>query len=168
MKSFEANKRVVKDRAKIFSKRLGISDSMVYKWTEESSFSEESSGSCTKPSGRQNPVDVIEQMIEIAIAFEDPREDYISQIVYLEERFKRIGIDIPANILFIKPSDVTRELIKTTKEFGDLMTATSKALEKEGINKKENEKIQSEGWQLLRQVVALMALSNLQATGKMM
>jgi len=166
MKSHEANKAVIKDRAKTFAQRLGLNSSTVYKWTEESSCTEDPS--CRYPSGSRNYLDVMEQMMEIAIAFGDPREDYISPIVYLEERFKRIGIDIPENIRSIKPTDITRELLKTAKEFGDLVTVSSKALEKDGIDKKENEKIQREAWHLLRQTVALMVLSNLQATGKML
>ena len=161
LKSHEAIKRLVRDRARVFGQRLGLSGSAVYKWTEESHHTQDPA--CIHPSGNRNPLDVIEQMIEIGVAHGDRRENYLAPVEYLEERFGRIGVNLPT--VMPKASDILRELAKTIKEFGELVEATSEALKTDGVDRRENERIQREGWQLVRQTTTLMKLAEMQSGG---
>lgn len=156
IKSFEAMKGPIGTKAAAVAKRLGLSPSTVYKWTESSE--------CPTDSGNRNPVDVIEQTIEIGLAFSVARDEALLPVMYLEERFNRVGVDLPEAM----PSaqDLLQELARTIKEFGDLAEVTSEALRTEGVDRRENEKIQREGWQLVRQALTLMKLAEIQAAGK--
>ena len=151
MKSYEAIKRLVRDKAKLFGDRLILSGSTIYKWTEESAHTCEPG---MQPSGLRNPLDIIEQMIEIGIAFDVSSDDCVAPIQYLAERFSLILIPSPHGMP--GPKELMQGLMKTIQEFADLTKATGEALEDGTIRRPEARRVEKEGNDLIRQVAALI------------
>jgi hypothetical protein len=146
MKNHEAMKVLIGNRAAEFARRLGLSGSTVYKWTEPCE--------CDTDSGRRNPPDLVEQCIEIGIALGDPREQYLAPLQRLNERFNIIGIDLPSHKR--NPKELASELCHTMTEFADLVRVASVALEDGDISRSDFERIQEEGWQAIRQIGLFM------------
>ena len=142
MKSHEAIQRSVNGKTVDHAKALGISLSSVTKWQEPSTDYTDS--------GSYNPLDRIESIIEKSLSLGNSPERAYSPIQYLTERFGLIMLHLPktckGNV------EISRELLKTIKEFGDLAKAASESLNNDGtINKREAEKIDKEAWDLIRQ-----------------
>lgn len=147
MKSHEAIQRAINGKTVDHAKALGISLSSVTKWQEPHlDFTD---------SGSYNPLDRIESIIEKSLSLGNPPERAYAPIQYLTERFGLIMLHLPktckGNI------EISRELLRCIKEFGDLAEAASEALNNDGkISKREAEKIDKEAWELIRQTALFM------------
>lgn len=147
MKSHEAIQRAINGKTVEHAKALGISLSSVTKWQEPHLDYTDS--------GSYNPLDRIESIIEKSLSLGNSPERAYAPIQYLTERFGLIMLYLPktckGNI------EISRELLRTIKEFGDLAEASSEALNNDGkISKREAEKINKEAWELIRQTALFM------------
>jgi Phage regulatory protein CII (CP76) len=146
MTSHESILRAIGTRAVDFAKRLRLSTRLVYRWMEPSVDYTDS--------GALNPVDRIEHIVETSLALGRPVEDAHAPIIYLEERFGRVSFMLPA--VSTCAGEVSQELLKTVKEFGELAEVASKALDDGRITRREFEAINSAGWELIRQTAAFV------------
>ncbi|MEJ2697980.1 MAG: hypothetical protein P8013_15210 [Candidatus Sulfobium sp.] len=146
MTSYESIVRAVGTRAADFAKRLRLGTRQIYRWMEPSAdFTD---------SGSLNPVDRVEHIVETSLALGKPVEDAHAPILYLEERFGRVSFLLPPE----NPcaAEISQELLKTVKEFGELAEAAGKALSDGKITSLEFKAINSEGWELIRQTAAFI------------
>lgn len=142
MKTYEALHAAINGQTLVFARQMGLSTSLLNKWQEPHvDFTD---------SGAYNPLDRIEAIIETALA--QGNREALAPLQYLAEKFGLIIIPVP------KPqgclADVTHELIKTVKEFGELASVAATALADARITRKEAEQIRKEAFELMRQVAA--------------
>ena len=146
MKSYEAIESAVNRKTNEHAKTLHLSSSLVHKWTEpEADYTD---------SGALNPLDRIETVIQTSLNLGNPPDAAYAPIQYLAERFGQIVIPSPKH----QPctSELSKELIKTIKEFSDLARAASVALGDDNISKADVRDIEREGWELVRQTVGFI------------
>lgn len=144
MKSYEALQLAIKGKTIEFARKLGLSTILVNKWQEpHTDFTD---------SGAYNPLDRIEVIIEEALRQKNP--DALAPIWYLAERFNLVIIPLPKINEDI--SEISDELLKTIKEFGDLAKEASAALQDGRIDRIEAKKIDKEAWELIRQVACFI------------
>lgn len=146
MKSYEAIARAVNGLAVEFAKRLRLSTSLIYKWMQP----------CIdySDSGALNPLDRLETLIETALRLNARREDALAPLQYLNEHFGLIAFPRPQSQQTI--TEISQELLKTISEFGELSKISSEALEDRVLTNDEVQKINVEGWRLLRQTAAFL------------
>lgn len=146
MKSFEALELAVGKKTAEFAKRLRLSTSLIHKWTEPSTDYTDS--------GALNPLDRVEHIIESALSLGNNAEDAYAPIQYLTERFGLILLKLPQ--ICDNTEAVSKELLQTVKEFGELAGAAGKALQDGKINQREASRIEKEAWDLIRQTAAFI------------
>ena len=153
MESHEAMKRCfggyVKGKSFVswFSKKLLKSKEIIYMWSRpHDDYSE---------TGTKSDLDRLEETIILSLSCtEISREDSIAPIVYLEERFNRVGMDLD-DIKDAHPIDLLKLLSKTIKEFSDLTQTASLDLGDNG--RIDNLRaMQKEGWEAIRAIFTLM------------
>lgn len=142
MKSYEAIQKAINGKTIEHAKTLGKSISLLAKWQEPALDYTDS--------GAYNPLDRIEAIVETALKLGEPKESALAPIQYLAEKFSLVMISLPkqhaGNI------EISRELLKTIKEFGEMAEAASRALDNDGrVDKREAQKIDKEAWDLIRQ-----------------
>lgn len=142
MRSYDALHLAIGGHTFDHAKALRLSMSMVGKWQEPANdFTD---------SGAYNPLDRIETIVQTALTLgKVSHEEALAPIQYLNERFNIIGIQMPTC-----PEDINtvqKALLKTAKEFGDLMSTSAQCLEDGSLKRKERERISKEGWELIRQ-----------------
>ncbi len=146
MKSFEALKKACGEQrdSKIsaIAKRLVLSRSTVYKWTEPAEDPTDS--------GSRNPLDLIEQYMEICQVLGAPESDAQAPLMYLNERFEKICISLPASPTCKK--ELSKELLHAIEDFSAMAKSSSKALADNLITKREAADIDAKAWHLIRQV----------------
>jgi len=149
MRSHEAIQSAINGKTVEHAQALALSVSAVTKWQEPHlDFTD---------SGSYNPLDRIESIIEKSLSLGNPPERAYAPIQYLAERFGLIMLALPktcnGNI------EISRELLKTIKEFGELAEAASAALNNDGrISKREAERIEKEAWELIRQTALFIQI----------
>ncbi len=145
MKSYEAIAKAIAGETVKHAKRLGLSTSLVNKWQEP----------CVDftDSGAYNPLDRLETIIAAALELKASREP-LSPLHYLGQRFNQIIIPLPA--VTVTNTEISKSLLKTIKEFGDLAQVAAKSLEDGIITTKEAEHIHKEGWDLIRQTMVFL------------
>ena len=151
MKSYEALNRAISRQTVEHAKRLHVSTSLVNKWQEPSTDYNDS--------GAYNPLDRIETVIETALSLGIAPEDALAPIHFLAERFGQIVIPIPT--IEAPATAASAELLKTIKEFGDLASESSKALQDGKISWREYDRINREAWELIRQVALFLRIVEL-------
>lgn len=149
MKSHEAIQKAINGKTVEHAKRLGKSISLLSKWQEPNVDYTDS--------GAYNPLDRIEAIVETSLNHGNSFEAATAPIKYLEERFGIIGIVLSKNIPDM--NEVSRELLETVQEFGQLAEAASKALADGHITPQEYIRIEKEGWDLIRQVTEFMYMA---------
>lgn len=147
MKSWEALKLCIGPFCEEVAKRLGRNKFTIYKWIEPSEDYTDS--------GKLNPVDRTEHIIETALSHGVARQNALAPLDYLERRFGRVAIDLP------KPSAcsmaITQQLITTIEEFSQLTREVSKDLHNDGcIDRHEAKRIHKEGWHAVEAIVVLI------------
>lgn len=146
MKSHEALQKVFGRHPVEHARNLHLSTSQIHKWQEpHTDFTD---------SGSLNPLDRIEAIVEKALSLGMPTDAAYAPIMFLAERFNLMVIEIPERNVCV--SQVSKELLKTVKEFGDLASESSKALNDGEISSKEFDDIESEGWELINQICTFM------------
>jgi hypothetical protein len=145
MQSHEALKLAIGPKATEYAKRLGLSSSTVYKWTEPSADYTDS--------GAFNPLDRVEVIVETALALTQSQAMAFAPIYYLTERFNLAVFPLPK---LTPSSELTSNLLQTIEEFSDLTHEASAALADGRVTKKEARSIEKEGMELIRQVVAFI------------
>lgn len=146
MKSYEAIQRAIQGRTVDHAKRLGKSSSLIGKWQEPHTDYTDS--------GAYNPLDRIEAIVDTAIQLGINREDALSPVYWLNHRFDLVCFHLPK----CDGDVVNTELIRTIKEFSDLVQATSAALADGRIDRRaEAGRIIREGEEALRAIGALIA-----------
>ncbi len=142
MKTYEALHAAIAGKTIEHARALHLSASLVGKWQEPTAD--------WTDSGAHNPLDRIEAIIETAI--KQGNKDALAPIQYLAEKFGLLIIPVP------KPNgcmaDVSLELMRTVKEFGEMASVASAALEDAKLTRKEAEQIRKEAFELMRQVAA--------------
>jgi hypothetical protein len=73
----------------------------------------------------------------------------------LEAACGRVGLEMPA--IDSPGKDVLREIAGAIKEFAELVGETSKAIAQDGISPAELTRIETDGYETLRQILRLMA-----------
>ncbi len=147
MKSYEAIQRAIQGKTVEHAKRLGKSSSLIGKWQEpHTDFTD---------SGAYNPLDRIEAIVDTAMVLGINQEEALSPVYWLNHRFDLVCFHLPKG----EGDVVNTELIKTIKEFSDLVQATSAALADGRIDRRaEAGRIIREGEEALRAIGALIAL----------
>lgn len=138
MKSHEVLKETVDTLgAKKVAADLGISLSLLYKWSEP-----------TDESGAQNPLDRVAQLSKIT---NDPR-----CVMWLCQQMNGVYVKNPASLG--GKSDVLRATQRLLKEFSDVLMAVSLAWEDSRVTTAEAEKIRAE-WDELKSIAETFVLS---------
>lgn len=131
MKSHEVIKETVDSLgAKKVASELGVSLSLLYKWSEP-----------TDESGAANPLDRVAQLSRIT---NDPR-----CVMWLCQQMDGVYVKNPATLA--GKLDVLRETQRLLKEFSDVLMAVSTAWEDAKVSKEEAEKIRAE-WDELKSI----------------
>jgi hypothetical protein len=146
MHSYEAINKAIKGRTVEFAKRLRLSTPLLNKWQEPTTDYTDS--------GAYNPLDRIEAIIETSLAQGAPPEDAYAPLYYLAEKFNHIVI--PIAIPHAQTSELSEELLKTVKEFGDLSSESATSLQDGRITRQEYARIDREAWHLIRQVACFL------------
>lgn len=147
MYSYEAIQRAIQGKTVEHAKRLGKSTSLISKWQEPHTDYTDS--------GAYNPLDRIEGIVDTAMQLGVTREEALSPVYWLNHRFDLVCFHLPK----ADGDAVSSELIKTIKEFSDLVQATSEALAAGKIARRaEAGRIIREGEEALRAIGALIAL----------
>jgi len=147
MTSHEALRAACEGITTDVAKRLGVSRDLIYKWIKPT-------GDWSR-SGAYNPADRLEAMIETALA-KGKGEAAFEPIRYLAERFGYVCVRIPDRP--VGHPEVTRSLLNTVKECGELVGATERSLENGKITKAEARAIETEGTDLVRQAMHLIEI----------
>jgi hypothetical protein len=146
VKSYEALQKCINGRTLERAKRLGLSTSLLSKWQEpHTDFTD---------SGAYNPLDRIETLIEAALADGLSEEDTLAPIDYLARRFKKVVISLPDGRTDVE--DLTKKLMETISEFGQLTHEASEAMKDGRITKAEAERIDREAWHLVTHAVLFL------------
>lgn len=142
MKSYEAIQKAVAGKTIEHAKKLHKSVPLLHKWMEPSiDFND---------SGTYNPLDRIETIIETSLSLGSHPNDAVAPIQYLAERFNQILIPIPKAAG--NTGDLSKEMLKTCSEFGDLAKDASRALLDGKVTRHEAARIENDAWELIRQV----------------
>ena len=141
MNSHEAIAQAVNKNFPDVAKALHKSTSLLHKWCEPSAD--------WSDSGTYNPLDRLETIIETALKLRTPTSDAYAPIYYLAQRFN--GIFIPLPKASPCANEVSNDLLKTIKEFGDLARVASDALRDGRISDVEAAVIEKEVWHLINQ-----------------
>ena len=146
MRSHEALQRAIHGRTVEHARKLGLSTVLISKWQEpHTDFTD---------SGAYNPLDRIETVIETSLSLGNPQADAFAPIQYLSERFGLIMIAVPK--ASAGKEEVSKELLQTVKEFGELASVSSEALQDGKISSREIAHIEKEAWELIRQTAAFI------------
>jgi hypothetical protein len=97
-------------------------------------------------------------IIDTALALGTPKPDAMAAIQYLAEKFGMITIPIPKSSG--KMEELSKELLKTISEFGDVTREVSAAMQDNAIRPNEARRIESEAWDLIRQVSVFIQAVN--------
>ncbi len=143
MKSHEALRQAIGGATKFIAQALHVSPILVYKWQEPS-------GGWPN-SGKRNPLDTIRIIVETSLKLGRNKEDAFAPIHYLAREFGLIVIEAPEAGGQLR--ELQQELMRSIKEFSDLMNTSSKALEDGKLQPYEAEEILKEGWELIEQVM---------------
>lgn len=155
MKSYEAIQRAVAGKTIEHAKKLHKSVPLLHKWMEPSiDFND---------SGTYNPLDRIETIIETSLSLGSHPIDAVAPIQYLAERFNHILIPIPTLNATDSNSDLSREMLKTCSEFGDLSKDAAQALLDGKLTRREAARIDKDAWELIRQVAIFVQKANMAA-----
>lgn len=151
MKSYEAIQKAVAGKTMEHAKRLHKSMPLLHKWMEPSTDFDDS--------GAYNPLDRIETIIETSLSLGANPDDAVAPIQYLAERFNLIVISIPKTTG--KMEELSKELLKTISEFGDLSKEASQSMKNGSVSLAEAKRIEKEAWELIRQVSVFIQKVNL-------
>lgn len=138
MKSHEVIKETVDALgAKKVAAELGVSLSLLYKWSEP-----------TDESGAANPLDRVAQL---SLITKDPR-----CVMWLCQQMDGVYVKNPGTLG--GKLDVLRETQRLLKEFSDVLMAVSTAWEDAKVNAEEAEKIRAE-WDELKSIAETFVLA---------
>ena len=149
MKSHEAIQAAIAGKTIEHAKRLHKSTSLVNKWMEPSTDYTDS--------GTHNPLDRIETIIESAISLGTPIDKAFAPVHYLAQRFGLIVIPTPP--ASGAAGEVSHELMRTVKEFGDLAQQASQAMDDGRITPQEYDAIDREAWHLIQQTCSFLRVA---------
>lgn len=145
MKSYEALQQAINGKTVETAKALGIATVTVNKWQEPHTDYTDS--------GSYNPLDRIETIIEKSLATANCQDAAYAPIYYLAERFNLVAIPIPGCKCL---DDLSKELHASIKEFGHLVSVASEAMGDGRVSKREFERIEEEGQDLIRHTMAFI------------
>lgn len=142
MKSFEALKKCIGPFTEMVAKALYLSWGLIYKWQEPT-------GGLF--SGKRNPLDTLETTIQTTLDLRHPRDEALAPVYWLNARFGLVSFTLPKGK---EPAEVSKALLLTVKEFGDVARVAAKALEDDDIDRPEADRINKEVLELIRQAAA--------------
>lgn len=158
MKHFESIKKAIGTNISKVAGWMNIAGSTVYKWIEP----------CEDPtdSGRPNPVERTEQIIEAGILLQSHPQnkddlDPFAPLNYLNERFNRVSIEIITDEDVKDPQLLVDEYIKMVKEWGDFASESSMDIKDGVIRKDELERLCKEGMEQVRQTIRFIKVSEI-------
>lgn len=143
MESHEAISSAINGHTKDVAKALHLATITVNKWQEPSTdFTD---------SGAFNPLDRIETIIRQSLSLGTYREKAFAPIRFLAEKFNLCCF--PLTKKQADASDLTKDLMKTIEEFGQLTAIFAKTYGDSHISRSDAEKINKEGWELVNQTL---------------
>lgn len=126
------------------AKRCHIPASTAYSWTRPP---ENNNDDCDRATGRRNPVDSLEQWMESCLILGRPRGAALSPLTYLNNHFNQIVFDVPSHVKAMTREELSAELIRCMKEFGDVVASYQAAMKNGRISKQEMKRIEREVWE---------------------
>lgn len=147
MLSHEALKLAVGRDTVEHAKAHHKSTSLIHKWTEPATDYTDS--------GAFSPLDRLEIVIETSLKLGHvSRSHSLAPVSFLAQRFNCLLLPLPP----VSPclADLARNLNKTIKEFGDVVSVTADAMEDHRITPDERRKIEAEGQELFEALGAFM------------
>lgn len=149
MEAFEAMGRCIGRETVVIAKALQRSTSLVAKWKEPTTDYGES--------GALSPLDRLETVIDASLRRGKVlRSDSLAPVQYLAVRFGMCLVDLPPAHPHLQ--DLSRQVTRLCKEFGDLLTEIGTALEDGQITPDERRRIEAEGQELMSAVGGVLAL----------
>lgn len=148
METFEAFKKCVGHNYAEFGKRLGLSKSTIYKYSEPSDDYTDS--------GTRNPLDVINICIDGALADGVCEENALAPLYCLAQRYGRIVLMLPKEPV-CEPA-LTQQLLKTIEEFSQLTREVSADLKHGCTHPHAARRIHKEGWEAIAAITNLIQL----------
>jgi hypothetical protein len=131
------------------AKRLGLAAVTLHKWQEPTADYTDS--------GCYNPLDRIETIVRTALELNKSPDDALSPIYYLAKQFNLAAVPCSSpRPQKVDVADVSQNLLATIREFGDLTREAAAALADRKIRKPEANRIDKEGWELIRQAVVFI------------
>lgn len=146
MESHEALKDCIGSLIAEMAKRVRLSKSTIYKWTEASENPTDS--------GTRNPLDVLDEIIDEAKRRGRADLAY-APIYWLNQEHGLIAIRMPEAS---KQDQLNMGLITCIKEFAELASATSDALADNRVNIPERKRIIREGEEAMRAIATLIEI----------
>ena len=143
MKSHESIETAIDGKTIEHAKRQRKSPSLLHKWQEPSTDFEDS--------GRINPLDRVETIIETSISLGTSREKALAPADYLEHRFGRVAITLPQDIG--TPEEESKELLRLMKEVGDIVRCHNAATEDLRVSKQDFKDVDREIWEAANQLM---------------
>jgi hypothetical protein len=147
VESNEAMRRLVAGDAIAMARVLGRSSSLVHKWCEPiTDFS---------ASGAFSPLDRLSMMMAEAQRLGRQPVDLYAPIRYLGQGH---GVFLPLPKDTCSTNDISRQTVKTIKEFGEALTSAADALEDERLTPNERRKVLKEMDEAVHEMLTLRGL----------
>ena len=142
MKSHSSIQTAINGKTSEHAKALHLSPILLYKWQEP----------CEDytDSGCYNPVDRVETIVEKALSLGTSLDKALAPVQYLNERFGLVVLSLPAEKATVNTCE--KELLHVIEEFGDLARESAKVLADGKLRRSEFEKIEKEGWEVIRKI----------------
>lgn len=139
MESYEAIATAINRDTVKQAKALGLSTSLLAKWQEPSTdFTD---------SGAYNPLDRILTIMKTSQELGTPLEAALAPLLFLAQSLNCAIIPLPSAGQCL--NNVTKQLYRVIKEFGDLIKESSDAIKDGRITPDERRRVEKEGQQLL-------------------
>ena len=147
MKSYEAMRLMVGGFAVDMAKRLVLSSRMIHKWCEPT---EDYSDS-----GSLNPLDRLDSMMDEAQRLGQSALEIYAPIRYLCQGH---GVFLPLPNHTCSTSDISKQTIKTIKEFGEALTRAAESLEDDKLTVSERKDVLREMDEAIHEMLTLKGM----------
>jgi len=134
--------------------RVNIHSSTAYAWTRPRESSEDPCAE--KGSGKRNPVDVLTLWMEACLILGRPRSAALAPLSHLNRHFGQIVFSVPSHVKSMSPDELSAELIRCMKEFGDVVKAYQEAIKNKRISKQELKSIEREVYETVTELMTFL------------
>lgn len=148
--SWEALRKMIGPFTGEIAARLRMSRGQLYKMQRRS-------GHGLADTGSRNELDRLEEGIRCALELGRSVEDAHAPIIYLEERFQRVGFVLPPECESL--GTFAKAVGRSIREFGEFAQEVAEALGDDRITRAELERIVTEGHEGMRAMAAVLYLA---------